>query len=529
VSESVIPEVVPRAVPQVSLERTLLHRHAFGAGGVRLVASLGRIFLIWFSLFVLYAPAHQMTAQDLIALTLATLVWTVGLHALASASKPVLSPVVTTGAAALLGLVIVGTVNSSPVGLQISASSLAALAVAVFLSATVWDWFVDRTAAGRRRVLFVGTEGVEALSEELAPCRRPGFDVVGAIAGATGLEAIVEAQRPDFVVVADTTMYDDVLEGLLDSRRSARVAGLVSFFEHALGRIPVDEITPAWFGCLLHPRQRTYSRIVKRAFDLVVAGLALVIAAPVLAVLALLTKATGGPALYRQSRVGERGRTFTIYKLRTMTCDAESEGATFSSRGDPRVTGLGSFLRRTHLDELPQLWNVVKGDMSIVGPRPERPEFIASLESTIPFWSRRLLVKPGITGWAQLRCSYASDCEGMRRKLSYDLWYLRHRSMLVDLAVCVMTLFVTLGAAFTSGDVRRSGVRASRRRAFSPREALGRAGESAHERRAGAVARPLPLLVGSHVAAAERRGRAQRPPSGSEHPLAALRARDLLR
>jgi lipopolysaccharide/colanic/teichoic acid biosynthesis glycosyltransferase len=105
----------------------------------------------------------------------------------------------------------------------------------------------------------------------------------------------------------------------------------------------------------------------------------------------------------------------------------------------------GGFLRRTHLDELPQLWNVVRGDMSIVGPRPERPEFIELIETSVPFWNRRLLVKPGITGWAQIRCDYASDSDAMRLKLSYDLWYLRHRSLLVDLAVCVRTFVALCG------------------------------------------------------------------------------------
>jgi lipopolysaccharide/colanic/teichoic acid biosynthesis glycosyltransferase len=155
--------------------------------------------------------------------------------------------------------------------------------------------------------------------------------------------------------------------------------------------------------------------------------------------LALLTKTTPGPVLFRQTRVGESGKQFTIYKFRTMKLDAEREGPTLPSEDDPRATGIGRVLRRTHLDELPQLWNVLKGDMSIVGPRPERPEFIASLEEAVPFWNRRLLVKPGITGWAQVRCEYGVDRETMAKKLSYDLWYLRHRSLLVDFAICAMT------------------------------------------------------------------------------------------
>jgi lipopolysaccharide/colanic/teichoic acid biosynthesis glycosyltransferase len=164
-----------------------------------------------------------------------------------------------------------------------------------------------------------------------------------------------------------------------------------------------------------------------------------VLAAPVLAVLALVSKVSPGPVLYRQVRAGEGGAQFTIYKFRTMECDAERDGPAFSGNDDARVCRIGAFMRETHLDELPQLWNVLKGEMSIVGPRPERPEFIAMLETTVPFWNRRLLVKPGITGWAQVQCGYQSDCEGMARKLSYDLWYLRHRNLLVDLGVCLAT------------------------------------------------------------------------------------------
>jgi lipopolysaccharide/colanic/teichoic acid biosynthesis glycosyltransferase len=133
-----------------------------------------------------------------------------------------------------------------------------------------------------------------------------------------------------------------------------------------------------------------------------------------------------------------------MHKFRTMRVDAEESGRpAFAQVRDPRVTTFGRVLRRTHADELPQLLDVLRGDMSVVGPRPERPEFVPMLEAAVPFFTRRLLVKPGITGWAQLRHDYASDCEGAAAKLSYDLWYLRHRTLAVDLAICVKT-FVSL-------------------------------------------------------------------------------------
>jgi lipopolysaccharide/colanic/teichoic acid biosynthesis glycosyltransferase len=188
-----------------------------------------------------------------------------------------------------------------------------------------------------------------------------------------------------------------------------------------------------------------YRRPVKRLVDLCGACAGLLLAAPVVLLLALLIKRTRGPVIYRQTRVGEAGRRFTIYKLRSMGVTAERPGEpVFAQRNDPRVTGVGRFMRSTHLDELPQLWNVLKGDMSIVGPRPERPEFVALLEAEVPYWSRRLLVRPGLTGWAQVRCGYASDCVTSAEKLSYDFWYMRHNSLAVDLAVCVRTLMLML-------------------------------------------------------------------------------------
>jgi lipopolysaccharide/colanic/teichoic acid biosynthesis glycosyltransferase len=149
--------------------------------------------------------------------------------------------------------------------------------------------------------------------------------------------------------------------------------------------------------------------------------------------------------IYRQTRVGERGRRFTMYKLRTMTETAERPGeAVWACDCDPRATDVGRLLRRTHLDELPQLWNVLRGDMSIVGPRPERPEYIEQLEDSVPFWSRRLLIRPGLTGWAQVRCGYAADSASSAEKLSYDFWYLRHGNLAVDLAVCIRTVLLVL-------------------------------------------------------------------------------------
>jgi lipopolysaccharide/colanic/teichoic acid biosynthesis glycosyltransferase len=163
--------------------------------------------------------------------------------------------------------------------------------------------------------------------------------------------------------------------------------------------------------------------------------------APLMPVLALLVRMTPGPVILRQTRVGEYGRQFTIYKFRTMTADAEHAGhAVWAVENDPRITAAGRVMRRLRLDELPQIWNVVKGDMSIVGPRPERPEFVEQLHAAMPFWTRRHLVRPGLTGWAQVNHGYAADTEGSLEKLSFDLWYVRHRCLTVDLMICFRTM-----------------------------------------------------------------------------------------
>jgi len=167
----------------------------------------------------------------------------------------------------------------------------------------------------------------------------------------------------------------------------------------------------------------------------------LLIGAPLMLICAVLVKATSrGPIIYKQVRVGRYGRNFSIYKFRTMRTDAEANGAVWAQTGDRRVTPIGTFLRRSRLDELPQLWNILRGDMSLVGPRPERPEFVEQLREKIPFYDLRHLVPPGLTGWAQVRFRYGSTIEDARRKLAYDLYYTRHCGLTFDAAICLRTL-----------------------------------------------------------------------------------------
>jgi lipopolysaccharide/colanic/teichoic acid biosynthesis glycosyltransferase len=192
---------------------------------------------------------------------------------------------------------------------------------------------------------------------------------------------------------------------------------------------------------------RTAYEAVKAAGDFAAALVLLVLTAPVLlAIMALVRLTSSGPALYSQVRLGKGGRPFRIWKFRTMTHDCERHsGVRWSTRGDPRVTPLGRVLRATHLDELPQLWNILRGDMSLIGPRPERPEFATQLEKVIPHYRERLRVRPGVTGLAQVQLPPDSDVEGVRRKVACDLVYIRHLSFWLDLRITALTVFHVFG------------------------------------------------------------------------------------
>jgi lipopolysaccharide/colanic/teichoic acid biosynthesis glycosyltransferase len=191
----------------------------------------------------------------------------------------------------------------------------------------------------------------------------------------------------------------------------------------------------------MHPRYRASAPISKRIFDLVVGAVIALATLPLLVVAAIAIKleGRGGPILYRQRRLGEHGREFEIVKLRTMRVDAERSGPQWAEADDDRITLVGRILRRSHVDEIPQLWNVLRGEMTLVGPRPERPEIVVELEQRFPHYSRRQLVKPGITGWAQLRCGYAGSELGTAWKLCHDLFYIKRRSLIVDALILAET------------------------------------------------------------------------------------------
>jgi exopolysaccharide biosynthesis polyprenyl glycosylphosphotransferase len=217
--------------------------------------------------------------------------------------------------------------------------------------------------------------------------------------------------------------------------------------EQLLNRIPLEfAVEDRWLNRLqgVRPLDTSYA-IIKRTIDATAAAVIALVMLPILPLVALAIKLDSpGPIFYSQQRVGLNGRTFRIYKFRTMRQDAEANGAVWASQRDPRITRTGNFMRKTRLDEIPQLWNLIRGDMALVGPRPERPEFTATLAEQIPAYDLRHTVKPGLTGWAQVCYRYTSSIRDTRSKVEYDLYYVKHCSLLLDLRIMVRTVKVVL-------------------------------------------------------------------------------------
>ena len=228
--------------------------------------------------------------------------------------------------------------------------------------------------------------------------------------------------------------------------RSSRV------YEQYTGKIAVENLRPSWLIFSEGFRKTRLLKATKRLTDIAGAALGLIVLSPVLLIVAALVKITSpGPILYHQRRVGQYGRVFTICKFRSMRTDAEATtGAVWARPNDTRITTVGRLFRRTRLDELPQLWNVLMGDMSLIGPRPERPEFVEILTKEIPFYGERHVIRPGLTGWAQVRYTYGASVEDAMEKLQYDLFYLKNLSLALDMVIAfetAKTVILRRGAA----------------------------------------------------------------------------------
>lgn len=293
--------------------------------------------------------------------------------------------------------------------------------------------------------------GVKLVGFVDADPARVGTSLVnpGIVGTVSEIPEIVRQRDVDRVVVSLADARGKFnMDELLDMKlnQGVRFDHLASVYEQYTGKIAVENLRPSWLIFSDGFRKSGSLEALKRASDVLLALAVLIVCAPVMALVWLAVRATSpGPSLYSQTRVGRDGVHFTIYKFRSMRVDAEAaSGAVWSVENDPRVTPLGRFLRRTRLDELPQLWNVLRGDMSFVGPRPERPEFIAELTQRIPFYGQRHVVRPGLTGWAQVRHRYGSSVDDAQEKLQYDLFYIKHLSIAFDIYILFETIKTVL-------------------------------------------------------------------------------------
>ncbi len=318
--------------------------------------------------------------------------------------------------------------------------------------------------AFKRRVLLLGAGKRAQRIKDLEAQAGSGFIVVGYIAMNENKRVIPEAiNREAIYNLADFVVKMGASEVVLalEERRNAiplsdllrikttgvHVNELSSFLERETGRVDLDSVNPSWliFSDGFSSGRRL-SGITKRLFDIIASSALLALSVPIIIVFGILIKfESKGPILYRQQRVGLFGQTYYVNKLRSMRSDAEAAGkAIWASESDPRITRIGSFIRKVRIDELPQTWNVLKGEMSFVGPRPERPEFVEELTEHLSYYAERHMVKPGITGWAQINYPYGASIEDSRQKLEYDLYYAKNYTPFLDVLILLQTLRVIL-------------------------------------------------------------------------------------
>ena len=342
----------------------------------------------------------------------------------------------------------------------------AALAVVMVMAWRTVFAVVTAHVAPRQRFLIVGTSpAAVVLARELFERRQElGVDIVGFVdtdqsrVGAPVINPGVVGVIDDIPALAGRMHVDRVvvslsdergklpMDRLLDMRLRSGVLfdHLASVYEEYTGKIALENLRPSWLVFSTGFRKTRLFLMTKRAFDLLAAVTGLILATPLMLLSALLVKIESPrePILYHQERVGLNGRPFTIHKFRTMRSDAEQHTGPVWSAGDsdPRITVVGRFMRKTRLDEIPQLWNVLRGDMSLIGPRPERPAFVEQLTRQIPFYGQRHVVKPGVTGWAQVRYAYGASVADAIEKMQYDLYYVKHMSLTFDVLIALETI-----------------------------------------------------------------------------------------
>jgi len=259
-------------------------------------------------------------------------------------------------------------------------------------------------------------------------------------------ETLEEEKINTAVITPEIYQSPDLIQNLFECiRYKIDFINLSEFYESITQKIPLTAINQIWFLENISQRERAAYEIFKRIFDFIFAFAFLIISLPLWLIISLIIKfESPGPIFYKQTRIGQEGKPFKLVKFRSMVKDAEKDGPKMAEENDPRVTKSGRFLRKTRLDELPQLWSVIKGKMSFVGPRAERPEFHQELKSKIPFYQERYLIKPGLSGWAQIKHGYSSSIEDNFEKIQHDLYYIKNRSFVLDLSIILKTINIIL-------------------------------------------------------------------------------------
>jgi sugar transferase (PEP-CTERM system associated) len=353
------------------------------------------------------------------------------------------------GASAVALAVALLIVPSFAIGHGIFTVSLGLVLIAVPASRLMFDGLTGDPHLEERILILGSGAAAQTVAREIRSQHAFAYRIVGMVkeSESTGIPRLVAEHHVNRIVVS----LED-RRGILPSRdllqaklSGVRVEDAATTYERITGKILIEGLKPSWFIFSDGFRASRVTRAVKRAFDVSLSGAGLVLAGPLMAATAILVRLDSpGPVLYRQERVGADGRLFTLYKFRSMRADAERGTPVWATDRDDRVTRIGRFIRLSRLDELPQLWNVLRGDMSFVGPRPERPYFVDQLAAAIPFYAARHAVKPGITGWAQVKYRYGSTVEDAMEKLRYDLYYIKHLSIVFDLTIVMDTVKVIL-------------------------------------------------------------------------------------
>lgn len=352
-----------------------------------------------------------------------------------------------TAAAALLLVSVASFLLSHPLSRILFGSVAVAMIALRPVAAAVIDRFSASVVHARRILVVCGDDEYQLLTQALSGVRGPRVAVRRLPEGSQGrFDRVVEvcaSFQPAKMVVGERQLRDEafVSEVAKVNEWGVPIRSFPQVFEEDFGRVRISNLDDSWFLFDIGPLHRLGYRLARRVVDVLVGVLVVAVLVPLAPLVALAIKIDSrGPVFFVQPRVGQRGRTFHIYKLRTMQADAEPDGPVFAQLRDKRVTRVGRVLRRCRVDELPQAFNLLKGDMSLIGPRPERPEFVQMFAASIPFYTKRHLIKPGITGWAQVHEGYGSSLEDTVRKLERDLYYLRHQSLGVDLRVLMATV-----------------------------------------------------------------------------------------